>query len=258
MKTAIIKTMPEKEKSLAQCSHSIIAPILESSKGNTKSNSSGKSGCSEVLSNVVEVCKENSCDKLQTIHSDNNRQKRSANVAALAEILSSDDIRKTSRNRNTKDIKKVFVLRNSMVKHVQGWYITKRADNKRKVYVTQFSGSKVDCMKDYMKRCIRENNPDHLIFHVETNDILSNKTAKCIAESILSLAKEMKASKLDVSISSIILRNDNWNSKVMEVNSYLNNFCESSDIPFISNTTINPKKHLNSSRLEPKRLQQTS
>ena len=141
------------------------------------------------------------------------------------------------------------MLGDSMLKHVQGWDITKRIDNKRKVYVRQFSGSKKDFMKDYMKPCIRENNPDHLILHVETNDVPSNKKAKSIAESIVSLAKEVKASKIDVSISSIIPRNDNWNSKVIEVNSYLKDLCESNDIPFISNTTINPKKHLNNSRL---------
>ena len=65
----------------------------------------------------------------------------------------------------------------------------------------------------------------------------------------MSLVKEVKASKLDISISSIIPRNYNWNKKVMEVNSYLKNLCESNHVPFISNTTINPKKHLNSSRL---------
>ena len=136
-----------------------------------------------------------------------------------------------------------------MVKLAQGWDIIKRINNKRKVYVRQFSGSKVDCMKDYMKPCIRENNRDHLIFHVGTNDVPSNKKAKSIAESIVSLAKEVKASNLDVSISSIIPCNDNWNNKVIEVNSYLKDLFESNDIPFISNTTINPKKHLNNSRL---------
>ena len=65
----------------------------------------------------------------------------------------------------------------------------------------------------------------------------------------MSLEKEAKASKLDVSISSIILRNDNWNNEVMEVNSYLKDLCESNNIPFISHTTINPKEHLNNSRL---------
>ena len=114
----------------------------------------------------------------------------------------------------------------------------------------QFSGLKVDCMKDYMKPSVRENDPDHLIFHAVTTDVPSNKKVeKCIAESIMSLAKEVKESKFDVSISSVISRNDNWNNKVMEVNSYLKDLCESNDIPFISNTTINPKKYLNNSRL---------
>ena len=87
------------------------------------------------------------------------------------------------------------------------------------------------------------------VFYVGTNDVPSNEKAKSIAESIVSLSKEVKASKRDVSVSSITPCNDNWNNKVMEVNSYLMDLCESNDIPFISNATINPKKHLNNSRL---------
>ena len=65
-------------------------------------------------------------------------------------------------------------------------------------------------------------------------------------------SKEVKVSKFDVSISNIIPRNDKWmkvNSSWIEVNSYLKDLCESTDILFISNTTINPKKHLNNSQL---------
>ena len=38
--------------------------------------------------------------------------------------------------------------------------------------------------------------------------------------------KQVKASKLGVSISSSIPRNGNWNNKVMEVNGYLSNDSE--------------------------------
>ena len=99
-------------------------------------------------------------------------------------------------------VRNVSVLGDSMVKHFQGWDITKRIGKKRKGYVRQFSGSKVDCTKDYMKPCIREKYPDHLIFNVGANIVPSNEKAKCIAESIVSLGKEVKASKLDISISS--------------------------------------------------------
>ena len=87
-----------------------------------------------------------------------------------------------------------------------------------------------------------------MIFHVGTNDDPSNKKAKRIPESIMFLAKEVKASKLDVSISSIIPRNNNSNNKVM-ANSYLKDLCENNVAPFISNAIINPKKHSNSNRL---------
>ena len=97
-------------------------------------------------------------------------------------------------------------------KSVQGW---NRKDNKKKVYVRQFSESKVDCMRDYIKLCIRENDPVHLMFLIITNKAPSIEKAKSIAESILSLAKEAKAINLDDSI---------WNNKVMEVNSYLTLF----------------------------------
>ena len=76
MKTATIKTVSEKGKSLAQCSVSVMTPILEPSKENPKSNSPSKSTRTEFLHNVVEVSKENTCDKSPTIHSDKNRQKR--------------------------------------------------------------------------------------------------------------------------------------------------------------------------------------
>ena len=132
-------------------------------------------------------------------------KKKSTNVVVLTESSNSDNIRNASRNTNTKDIKKVFLLEDSMIKHVQGWDITKRIDNKRKIYVRQFSASKVDCMKNYMKPCIRESNPDHLIFHVGTNDVPSNEKAKSIAESIVSLTKEVKASKLDVRVLPLVM-----------------------------------------------------
>ena len=188
--------MSEKEKSLVQCSHSVVAPIHKSSNGNSKSNSGSKCDCCKVLSNVVHIGKEKSRDKLPTVNSENNRHRGSPNVVVSTESPNSDKIRNTSRNRNTKEIKKVLVLGDSMAKHVQGWDNTKRIDKKRKVFVRQFSVYKVDCMKNYMKNCIRENDPHHLILRVGTNDVPSNKKAKRFAESIVSLTKEVKASMM--------------------------------------------------------------
>lgn len=115
MKTAIIKAMSERENSLVPCLYSAEAPFLESSNGNPKLNSPNKSDCSEVLSNAVQITKENSLYKLPTISSENNRQGESRNVVST-ERPKSDDIRNTSGNKNTRDIK-VLVLKDSVVKH---------------------------------------------------------------------------------------------------------------------------------------------
>ena len=121
--------------------------------------------------------------------------------------------------------RKFFVLGDNMVKHIQGWDITKKLENKHKVYIRQFAGSKVICMNDYVKPCIRENNPDHIIFHVGTNDIPTSKDPLAIAQSIVDLAKNVMTQDGSVTISGIILRNDQWNNKFREVNDSLARMC---------------------------------
>ena len=51
----------------------------------------------------------------------------------------------------SEDKKNIFILSGSMVKHVQGWKLSKNVDRKDKVYVRSFSSAKVKCMKDYVK-----------------------------------------------------------------------------------------------------------
>ena len=64
-----------------------------------------------------------------------------------------------------------------MVKHVEGSKLSKTVDRKHKVYVRRFSSAKVKYVKYYVKLCIRENNPDHVIIHVGTNELDSERQA---------------------------------------------------------------------------------
>ena len=113
----------------------------------------------------------------------------------------------------------------------------------------QFSGYKVSCMKDYLKPSIRENNLDHFIFHVGTNDIPSEKTPQVIAQSIVDLATTVANDNLQVTVSSIVAQNDQWSKKVYEVNKILLNLCKDVNIPFISHSAIDAKRNLNNSKL---------
>ena len=47
-------------------------------------------------------------------------------------------------------------------------------------------------MKDYIKHCIRENNPDHAIVHVGTNELDSERQPEMIAKSIIDVVKKDK------------------------------------------------------------------
>ena len=51
----------------------------------------------------------------------------------------------------SEDKKNIFILGGSMVKHVEGWKLSKNVDRKDKVYVRSFSSAKLKCMKDYVK-----------------------------------------------------------------------------------------------------------
>ena len=139
--------------------------------------------------------------------------------------------------------KKIYILGDSMVKHVEGWELSKSTN--QKVYVRSFTGAKVKCMKDYVKPCIRENDPDHVIMHVGTNEMNSELPPERIAKSVIDVAKNVKTDTRSVSISGIIPRNDNFNNKVMEVNKELAKMCKREKFQFLEHSNINPKAHLN-------------
>ena len=91
----------------------------------------------------------------------------------------------------------------SIVKGLNGWDLSKKNEC-YKFSVKSFSGAKVECMKDYIKPSLRES-PDHFIIHIGTNDVSDqNKDSKMIAESIVSLAEELRKDAHDVLVSNII------------------------------------------------------
>ena len=54
---------------------------------------------------------------------------------------------------------------------------------------------------------------------------------------------------LQVTVSGIVARNDQWNKKVYEVNKVLSNLCKDVHILFISHSVIDAKRNLNNSKL---------
>ena len=82
-----------------------------------------------------------------------------------------------------------------------------------------------------MKPSLRKD-PNHIILHVGTNDLILDSTSKDIATSIVNLVCSMKGENYDVSISNIILRTDNkkFNQKGQEVYTHLKGMCKDKNI----------------------------
>ena len=110
------------------------------------------------------------------------------------------DNNKIKLDKSKSSKKKVFVLGDSMVKHVNGYQISSRMGNKVNVHVRSFSGAKVRCMEDYCKPCVRENDPDHIILHVGTNELNSEKSAEMCGKEIMDLAKSLITDKVSGTI----------------------------------------------------------
>ena len=137
-----------------------------------------------------------------------------------------------------------------MIKHVNGWEISRKLQGNCKVYVKHFSGAKTKCMKDYIKPSQRENS-DHYILHVGTNDLCLDRSPELIAKFILDLALTLKSESHDVSILNIIVRNDSdtLNKKGCEGNVVLMEMCNEKNIYLIDYSKKIKPQHINKGRL---------
>ena len=154
------------------------------------------------------------------------------------------------KSNDTKTQKLIIILGDVMVKHINGWEISKRLQSDCKVYVKQFSGARTKCMKDYMKHSLRENS-DHFIIHVGTNDLNTERSPELIAKSIVDLATTLKGNSRDVSASNIIVRgnNSNLNEKGCEVNAHLTEMCKERKLNLINHSKKIKPNYLNRGKL---------
>ena len=158
---------------------------------------------------------------------------------------SSKDKEKTIWNRNTKTkAPTTVILGDSILRNVYGNTISKATKFKKHVIVKHFSGAKVDDMKHCMKST-QEKSPAQIIFHIGTNDLVTNKDSNEIANEIVQLAKSTKTDKSKVAISSLVPRKDKLNAKAKEVTTFLKEKSEKSNFDLISHFKINPHCHTN-------------
>ena len=153
----------------------------------------------------------------------------------------------STNNRGHEEKKSAIILEDSVIKHVNT-YDTAENVNKCKVFAKRFSGAKVRCLKDHMKPSLCEN-PNHFVLHIGKNDLNSNKSLELIAKSITDVGSSLKNDSHDVSISSIVVTNDKFKEKAVQVNEKLEIICAERNIYFINHAKNILPQHLNKSKL---------
>ena len=124
---------------------------------------------------------------------------------------------KNDKPKGEKNEKSIFVIGNSVVKHLNGWEMSQKLNSDCKMFDKTFLGVKITCMNDYVITLVRSS-PDHFILRVGTNDLSSDESPEERARSIIFLSTSIKGKKHDVSIS--------LEEKRCSVNSLLGKLCK--------------------------------
>ena len=101
----------------------------------------------------------------------NNNDDNQKKIRLWEEISKNGGVK--SSDTNTDVSNRIFIMGDSIVKHVRGYELSRKVEN-CKVYVKSFSAAKVMCMEDYVKPTLREM-PTHIVLHVGTNDVPTKK-----------------------------------------------------------------------------------
>ena len=205
------------------------------------------------IKNINDNSKENNMNSNGGDNSTNSKQKQASNntnsISNNNNNGNSKENNISSSNINSKTRKTAFIVGDSMVKKIDGYLLTSSINHRYIVKVRPFLSAKTIDMVDYIKPTQRDFNPDVYLLHVGTNDLSSNKSPEQISLDILNLANSLKLDNNTVIVSSIVPRDDENKKKVDEVNTILEKLCKANNVGIISHRSINPKRHLNRSRL---------
>ena len=173
------------------------------------------------------------------------KRKSRKTISSDTAINSSYDVL-TTKGMPKRQKESVFILGDSMVKHINGFLITKTIGHKYLVKTRPFKGAKAICMYDHSRPTIREFDPEYIILAIGTNDLTTEKKSSEIAKSIIDLAASLKSNRNEIVISLIVPRGDALSSKASEVNDRLRHMCVNRDFQYIDHTdSIDVAKHLN-------------
>ena len=143
------------------------------------------------------------------------------------------------------------ILGDCIVKYIHGWKLKEKCGRNENVYVKCFNGANIKDMHSYAKPSV-ERKPNVVILHIGTNDLSpkrneEEKSAVHIAQEVIELAKGIRENDIEVIISGLVPRGDEYETKRKRVNLILADLCSENNYAFIEHANIVASKHLNKS-----------
>ena len=191
----------------------------------------------------------NTTNKKENIREDKECHKKlnhqQKNQSSKEKTVLSKESEKRENKMHGKDQKKVFIIRDSMIKNITGTGISRENIIKMRPH----PGATTIDICDYIKPALRQI-PDVVIVHCGTNDIPNNiNTVKKIKKLVKEIEENNHENIPQVVISSIIKRYDqDYNEEIQSINDKLQRFCTSKGLSFIDNNNID-KSCLNKGKL---------
>ena len=140
-----------------------------------------------------------------------------------------------NENRNKNSQGHIFVIGDSMVKHINGPGISKN----NQVQVKNHPGATTDDIIDYIKPTIRQK-PDIVIVHSGTNDLTKDVNTMNRVRKVVEAEKEIDIEgKIKLGFSGIVARGDiNKEEDIVSTNNRLEKYCKGNEFFFIDNSNI--------------------
>ena len=105
-------------------------------------------------------------------------------------------------------------------------------------------------MSNCIKATKKDFNPDIYVLHVGTNGLILSNTTEQPAELISDTGNSLKTDNNTVIVFNIVPRGNKNKEKSEKAIQIINNACVQSNIPVVNHTNMNPKWHLNRSKLD--------
>ena len=116
---------------------------------------------------------------------------------------------KTTDLENGNKNNTAIILGDSIIKNVVPWRLRKRLDKNNRLFIHAFPSATISDMTSYCIPSI-EKKPNNFILHCGTNDLKSDKPEVVIATELISLGKSIKAKGMNVTISGLVTRGENF------------------------------------------------